>query len=105
MRFVLPSYAVFFACFLSGVLIFIESVAYNSNSVWHGNVTVTGIGHDSSGTPTLDFLYSGKHGYTGNTEAIIRFSQNTLPYLWCDVSRTGLGSCFPPPLQKIKAEK
>jgi hypothetical protein len=103
MRFVIPGYGVAAICFLSGVLILIEGGLHDSISVWHGNVTVTGIGHYSNGSPTLDFSYDGKHGYTSNTEAVLRFSQKSLPYLWCDVSRTGTGTCYVP--KQTRAEK
>lgn len=106
MRFVLPGYAVFTSFLVSGLLIFTEYMTYSNNAVWHGNVTPVNITHNSDGIAVLEFLYSdNKHGGTTNTEPIIRFSQNNLPYLWCDVSRTGAGTCFPPPPQKIKAEK
>ena len=100
MRFVIPGYGVAAICFISFALIALEGVLHDNNSVWHGNVTVTGIGH-ANGSPTLDFLYEGKHGYTGNQEAVLRYSQKNLPYLWCDVSRTGSGTCYVPTI-KIK---
>lgn len=96
MRFVIPGYGIGLTLFLSVVLIAIEGGMHDSNSVWHGNVTITGIGHSSDGTPTLDFSYNGKHGFTSNPEAVLRYSQKDLPYLWCDVSRTGTGICYTP---------
>lgn len=96
MRFIIPGYGVALICFLSGVLILLEGALHDGNSVWHGNVIITGVGHSSEGTPTLDFSYEGKHGYTSNPEAVLRYSQKNLPYLWCDVSRTGSGTCYTP---------
>jgi hypothetical protein len=96
-RFVLPVSMLVLMIFVSAVLIVVEGIVYDNTNMWRGNVTPTGIGHAKDGTPTLDFFYNGQHhSFTMNPEIVLRFSQNSLPWLWCDIQRSERAICYPP---------
>lgn len=72
----------------------LEATARDTAIVWSGNVHVLGIGRASDGSVTLDFMYAdGKIGYTNSGDVVNAFANHTLPWLYCDVSRTHKGVC------------
>jgi len=96
-KFVLPIFLSMPLLLLSSVLIGIQYALADSNPVWGGNVTLAEMGWSSAGTPVVNFEWDGhKHGFTEDSAVVARFATHDLPYLYCTVSRTGRGTCYPP---------
>jgi hypothetical protein len=84
---------------LSGIACGMESCSYYNVSIWHGNVRPRELWNADALTLGFDYA-DGRRGWTTNTEAVLRYSQGRLPWLWCDVTRSGkASSCFTPNLK------
>lgn len=73
-----------------------ESCSYYNVAIWHGNVQPTSISKPGEDL-TLNFEYAdGKRGWTTSSDVLFAYSTGKLPWLWCDVSRSGRATCYPP---------
>lgn len=81
---------------LSAIVCGLDTCAYKTVAVWHGNVTPSGM-DTSASEPTVLFIYADhKKGFTTSTSAVTAFAGHGLKYMWCDVARDGSGYCYPP---------
>ena len=97
MKYILPMPGVVLVLVACVICIGMETCAYQNFEVWQGNVTVTGIS-DCDGEACLGFNYGpdDKHGYVKSGYIVKRYADKDLPWLWCEVSRSGAGICLPP---------
>ncbi len=78
----------------SAIICGMESYCYCNVSIWHGNVRLTSDWSDSDGVLVQNFDYAdGKHGWVANNRLVLLQHQGKVPWLWCDVRRSGKGFC------------
>lgn len=95
-RFILDAAAIPLMIFVSAFLLFMEKTISDNITDWQGNVTITGVGRNKDGDPTLELQYDGHPAVSTNANFILRYQQHELPWLWCDIKRDKRMVCYSP---------